>query len=87
MQDGSTVTAVAFTPDNRSIAVANAANEVVLFDVALLLHAKWSAKNAARLPARLLNMPGRIMHISFCPDPSVSARTPDANLGCTLAGL
>ena len=73
MQDGSTVTAVAFTPDGASVAVANAANEVVLFDVATLQHTRWSGQSAARLPARLLNMPGRVMHISFCPDPSVRA--------------
>ena len=71
LQDGSAVTAVAFTPGSQSVAVANAANEVVVFDVALLQHTKWSMQNAAWLPARLLHMPGRIMHISFCPDPSV----------------
>lgn len=65
------MTAVAFAPDSTSVAVANAANEVVLFDVATLQHTRWSGKSAARLPARLLNMPGRVMHISFCPDPAV----------------
>ena len=68
------MTAVAFTPDSRSVAVANAASEVVLFDVATLQHAKWSVQSAARLPARLLSMPGRVMQISFCPDPSVRAQ-------------
>ncbi|CAL5222772.1 g5185 [Coccomyxa viridis] len=72
-EDGSTVTAVAFTPDGASVAVANAANEVVLFEVATLQHTRWSGQSAARLPARLLNMPGRVMHISFCPDPSVQS--------------
>ena len=78
MQDGNAVTAAAFTPDSESIAVASAANEVALFSVALLQHTSWSASNAARLPARLLNMPGRIMHISFCPDPLVSTTPPSA---------
>lgn len=65
------VTAAAFGPSGDVIALATAGNHVALFEASTLRHTPWSLANTARPPQRLLQMPGSVCGISFCPNPRV----------------
>ncbi len=71
-QEGGAVTAAAFGPAGDVIALATAGNHVALFEAATLRHTPWSLANTARPPQRLLQMPGSVCGISFCPDSKVT---------------
>ncbi|CAL8461915.1 g1446 [Coccomyxa elongata] len=72
-EEGGVVTAAAFGPSGDVIALATAGNHVALFEAATLRHTPWSLANTARPPQRLLQMPGSVCGISFCPDPQVKS--------------
>lgn len=66
------MTAAAFGPAGDVIALATAGNHVAVLEAATLRHTPWSLANTARPPQRLLQMPGSVCGISFCPDPQVT---------------
>ena len=66
------MTAAAFGPAGDVIALATAGNHVAVLEAATLRHTPWSLANTARPPQRLLQMPGSVCGISFCPEPQVT---------------
>lgn len=61
------MTATAFSANGDGVIVANASNHIGVYNVESLAATDWSRTVGAKLPARLLDMPGSIASIAVHP--------------------
>lgn len=67
LQDESPLTAIAFSSGGDGLIVANASNHVGVYHVESMAATDWTRTVGARLPGRLLDMPGSIASIAVHP--------------------
>lgn len=67
LQDGSPLTAIAFSSSGDGLIVTNASNHIGVYNVDSMAATDWTRTVGAQLPARLLDMPGSIASIAVHP--------------------
>ena len=67
LQEGSPLTATAFSANGDGLIVANASNYIGVYNVESMAATDWTRTVGAKLPARLLDMPGSIASIAVHP--------------------
>lgn len=67
LQDESPLTAIAFSSGGDGLIVANASNHIGVYNVESMAATDWTRTVGAKLPARLLDMPGSIASIAVHP--------------------
>ena len=67
LQDSSPLTAIAFSSVGDGLIAANASNHIGVYNVESMAATDWTRTTGAKLPARLLDMPGSIASIAVHP--------------------
>ena len=67
LQECSPLTATAFSANGDGLIVANASNHIGVYNVESMAASDWTRSVGAKLPARLLDMPGSIASIAVHP--------------------
>ena len=67
LQESAPLTATAFSANGDGLIVANASNHIGVYNVEAMAATDWTRTVGAKLPARLLDMPGSIASIAVHP--------------------